>query len=443
VTANSNTKVFLDSTLVDVLVSYIGVLDKRIESLPKPGQALDCSLVDGLISDLCWQIEQSRDFAATRMQNLTTSVLDKFAYALAAYTDECIILALQERFPSSSHGAVEKMLFGTSNAGEQLFARIKALLGKRVDREVALAAVYLLLIVLGFRGKYFLAESGEELDSLYQDLAVFSLIPVGSINQASGKTGLIGSSPTTSSHLRSQHILYIWIFNILIVCVSVLCAEFSWWNTTSSLRHALSDVSNELKAFQSLKSVSVKPSFESKNESDQPTPYYSKLSIEDSKVPLLESVVSTHSFTSLPDLSQKQINNKSHTLFSDYLHRWSDAWSRQDIDAYLSFYSQDFVPENREKRYAWELERRRRLKKNYLFNVSTEVVSVVSDGNNVFIEFEQTYKSPRLNTVSKKSITLVQAIGGWKIIRERVISESPIDSKADGVRLLKAEGKRQ
>jgi len=295
---------------------------------------------------------------------------------------------------------------------------------------------------LGFRGKYYLAESGEELDSLYQDLAAFSLTPVGSISQASVKPGLIGSSPIIISHLRSQHILYIWIFTILVVCVSVLYAEFFWWNTTSNLRHALSDVSNELKAFQSLKSVSVEPSFERKNEFDQRTPYYSKLPIEASKLPLLESVVSTQSITSLPDLSQTQINNKSHTLFTDYLHRWSDSWSRQDIDAYLSFYSKDFVPENTENRSVWELERRRRLKKNYMFNVSTRVLSVVSDGNNVFIEFEQTYKSPRLNSVSKKSITLVKAIGGWKIIRERVISESPVNSTADGVRLLKAEGTR-
>jgi type IV/VI secretion system ImpK/VasF family protein len=442
VTDNINTKVFLDSTLVDVLVSYIGVLDKRIEALPKPGQVLDSSLVDGLVNDLCWQIEKSRDFAATRMQNLSTSVLDKFAYALAAYTDECIILALQERLPSSSHGAVEKMLFGTSNAGEQLFARIKTLLGKRIDREVTLAAVYLMLIVLGFRGKYFLAESGEELDSLYQDLAIFSLAPVGSVNQASSKSGLIESSPILSSHLRSRHLLYIWISTIFVVSVSVLYAELSWWDTTSNLRHALSDVSNEIKSSKSLLRVSVKPSFESEYESDRQTPYYSKLPIEDRKLPLLESGLLTESINSFPELSHKAIFNKSPSLYTNYLERWSDSWSHQDIDAYLSFYSLDFVPENGENRSVWELGRRHRLKKNYLFKVSTKVLSVLSDSNNVIIEFEQTYKSSRLNSVSKKSITLVQAIGGWKIIRERVISESPVDSRSDVVRLPKPEGTR-
>jgi ketosteroid isomerase-like protein len=204
----------------------------------------------------------------------------------------------------------------------------------------------------------------------------------------------------------------------------------------------LYDVSNDLEKSQTLRNDSIRSPINSEYRSDRQTLSISKLSIKDRNRPLRDSGGSTQSIDSLPDLSKTQVNINSRSLYTKYLDRWADSWSRQDIETYLSFYSPDFVPESGENRSVWDLERRHRLKKNYLYIVSTRVLEVVPEGDNVIIEFEQSYKSSRLNSVSKKIITLVQGIGGWKIIRERVISESSDDSRAVALRLLKAEGTR-
>lgn len=397
-------------------------------------------MVDGLISDLCWQIEQARELASQRVHQLSASVLDNFSYALAAYTDECLILSLQERLPSGFHGAVEKMLFGTSNSGEQLFSKIKNLLGKRVDREIALAAVYLMLLVLGFRGKYLLEDSGEELSNFYRDLSVFSLAPINSSNSLPTKALPNISPPALSSRLRSKHIFAVWIGTAFIVCAAVLYSELVWLDTTSALRRVLSGVSKQATAPKLYNNESSQTISEGTFTSDGQSTLRANpvktdqrsdsLGLRSAARSPLPSTGSLSSFSSKPP----------HPWVDVFLSKWADSWSSQDVESYLSYYSPEFIPEDGLSRVTWEIERRRKLKKNYQFSVLVRVISLESRENKINIIFEQTYKSSRLNTISNKEITLIGTEDKWLISRERVISETAFNPKSNSIRSVAGEG---
>lgn len=75
-------------------------------------------------------------------------------YAMAAYADE-VFLNLQwaGRDTWRDH-LLESRLFGTHRAGDELFERIDALLGNRDTAYSELARVYLMVLALGFQGKF-------------------------------------------------------------------------------------------------------------------------------------------------------------------------------------------------------------------------------------------------------------------------------------------------
>jgi len=440
VTIQSKQKVFLDSTLVDVLVAYLSLLDKRLAALPSHEHAYEISLIDGLISDLCWQIEQCRESASKRIFHLNSSTLNNFTYALAAYTDEYLITALKDRIPSSSHGAVEKMLFGTSNSGEQFFSRVKNILGKRVDREVALAAVYLMLIALGFRGKYLINDLGNDLDNYYHELSIFALAPIVSRDAQKVASAPHVSPPISASRLRPHHLYIMWATIILVICASVVYAEFVWVGATSALRQQLTGFSTKaitpkLYTRDSDQRLVDGISVTDKRSVSRTSPnvfVQENSGIGVGASALRPSPLSVDSIAG-DGLSQLQIATQ-------FLTKWANSWSRQDIDSYLACYSPLFVPEHGQSRAVWEAERRRRLKKYYSFSVTVRSISVEPHGNEIVVKFEQIYNSSRLNSISTKSITLISVADEWRISRERIISDSSYDSKSNGIPLSISSG---
>ena len=48
-------------------------------------------------------------------------------------------------------------------------------------------------------------------------------------------------------------------------------------------------------------------------------------------------------------------------VYLPLLNKWKDAWSAQDVDAYLACYGQEFLPENGLSREAWAHQRQARL----------------------------------------------------------------------------------
>lgn len=89
-------------------------------------------------------------------------------YAMAALADEIFInLAWAGRDAWREH-LLEAKLFGSHNAGEELFERIDALLRDHDALYGELARIYLMVLALGFQGKYRGYPEGAEIIETYR-----------------------------------------------------------------------------------------------------------------------------------------------------------------------------------------------------------------------------------------------------------------------------------
>lgn len=109
-----------------------------------------------------------------------------------------------------------------------------------------------------------------------------------------------------------------------------------------------------------------------------------------------------------------------HESAENFLKRWALAWSNQEIDDYLTFYGEQFIPPAGKKRAAWEAERQIRLLKPKTIKVSLEGFQLTPQENNrVQVETMQDYQSDIFADRTKKIFDLQQTENGWKILRER------------------------
>ncbi len=99
---------------------------------------------------------------------------------------------------------------------------------------------------------------------------------------------------------------------------------------------------------------------------------------------------------------------------------WSQAWSDQDVDAYLSFYSRSFKPDAGQSRSAWAASRRERLRAPEFIEVTVSGLEaeVVSESRGR-ASFEQGYRSDTFQDTVHKVLELVREDGRWKILEEK------------------------
>ncbi len=97
---------------------------------------------------------------------------------------------------------------------------------------------------------------------------------------------------------------------------------------------------------------------------------------------------------------------------------WAQAWSRQDVEAYLAAYAPDFRPEGGVARSTWEAQRRDRIERPARIQVNVVGPQFVglADGR-VRITFRQEYESDSFSDQVTKVIEMRDA-QGWKILRE-------------------------
>lgn len=99
---------------------------------------------------------------------------------------------------------------------------------------------------------------------------------------------------------------------------------------------------------------------------------------------------------------------------------WAEAWSKKDADAYLSYYARDFKAPGGEARESWEKARRARISAPKSISVNIASPKVTMDGaDRATVSFQQNYKSDVLKSNSRKTLTLIRAEGGWKILEEK------------------------
>ncbi|MFN9129137.1 MAG: tetratricopeptide repeat protein [bacterium] len=103
------------------------------------------------------------------------------------------------------------------------------------------------------------------------------------------------------------------------------------------------------------------------------------------------------------------------------VEQWAQAWSTNDVNRYLAFYSKDFKVPGGETRADWEKGRRDRIAKPRKIEVSVSAPQVKPLGpNRMVVAFRQDYRSPTLKASSPKTLTLVRVGDRWLIEQEQV-----------------------
>ncbi len=96
---------------------------------------------------------------------------------------------------------------------------------------------------------------------------------------------------------------------------------------------------------------------------------------------------------------------------------WAQAWSRQDVDAYLAAYAADFTAPGL-SRADWEAQRRARISAPKTIEVQISGLKIEQQGDSARATFRQAYRSDRLNSTVTKTLQLSQQNGQWRIVGE-------------------------
>lgn len=102
------------------------------------------------------------------------------------------------------------------------------------------------------------------------------------------------------------------------------------------------------------------------------------------------------------------------------LDDWANAWSAQDVNAYLSHYSSAYIPAKGLTRARWEAQRKVRLAKPKFIKItlSNPKVTMHSD-KHAEINFTQSYQSDTYSDRVNKIIVMTREDGNWLIAEER------------------------
>ncbi|MDX1513836.1 MAG: serine hydrolase, partial [Gammaproteobacteria bacterium] len=105
----------------------------------------------------------------------------------------------------------------------------------------------------------------------------------------------------------------------------------------------------------------------------------------------------------------------------DFVSAWAEDWSRQDVPAYLSRYSEEFLPADGSGRERWERQRRARLARPAFIEVEISRLRIDPlDDSRARATFEQAYRADHYRDTVTKTLDLIREGGHWRIIRETV-----------------------
>jgi len=101
------------------------------------------------------------------------------------------------------------------------------------------------------------------------------------------------------------------------------------------------------------------------------------------------------------------------------VYAWAAAWSAQNVDEYLSFYSKNFSIPGSENRSSWEATRHDRLSKPEYIRVKIGKPTVkLIDDSHATIRFRQSYDANHFKATGNKTLLMVRADGKWLIQEE-------------------------
>ena len=117
---------------------------------------------------------------------------------------------------------------------------------------------------------------------------------------------------------------------------------------------------------------------------------------------------------------EKQLDHADKKEVTMALNAWANAWSSQDVDAYLASYALEFVPPKKLSRKTWEAQRKNRLESPQFIKVDLSTTNVViSEAGKARVTFTQRYESDTYSDRVKKEFLMVKSGGKWLIAKER------------------------
>lgn len=101
------------------------------------------------------------------------------------------------------------------------------------------------------------------------------------------------------------------------------------------------------------------------------------------------------------------------------LESWRAAWENRNIDAYLSHYASNFQPQGMDRAH-WEAQRRERLSKPKQIKLKLQDIRFEQTSpERATAQFTQVYSSDLLRERGKKTLSLIQEEGQWRIETEQ------------------------
>lgn len=104
----------------------------------------------------------------------------------------------------------------------------------------------------------------------------------------------------------------------------------------------------------------------------------------------------------------------------DALNDWASAWSAQDVERYLSFYSERYVPAKGLDRKTWESQRRERIAapKSIHVDIVAPKVRMLKD-RHAEVVYRQVYQTEDVRLTSRKRLEFAWEQGAWRIFAEK------------------------
>lgn len=118
--------------------------------------------------------------------------------------------------------------------------------------------------------------------------------------------------------------------------------------------------------------------------------------------------------------SEAQNLSDEQTAVLAFVTAWKENWAEQDVDAYLSSYSETFSPDGMSHK-SWIDQRQRALKRPEWIRIEIENPVINLAGTQATVRFIQKYTASNYQDVVIKQLTLDKQTAGWMIVKETVL----------------------
>ena len=153
-------------------------------------------------------------------------------YAVVAFLDESVLNSAQPMFASWPNRPLQEEIFGGHMGGEVFFQHLRQLLARQDSEDLAdVLEVFQLCLLLGFQGRYSVADQGE-----LRGLATAAGEKIRRIRGSFGELSPSWALPSRETAPRSRDTLLPWLTMTALAMFVGVWLLFGWFRTTLDRR---------------------------------------------------------------------------------------------------------------------------------------------------------------------------------------------------------------